>query len=109
VRKHPLMAYRGQKNWPPVWLWTGRGENKHPHGEVGVLKEVHIVVADPLAPANPRPYYRVYLFMDYRKSSYVGCLLFDDASACRQIGEILKNNCGKSLEEIGAIDLSQLL
>jgi hypothetical protein len=47
--------------------------------------------------------------MDYRGSGYVGCLLFDAAAACRQIGEILCKQCGKTIEEIGRIDLSQLL
>jgi hypothetical protein len=89
-------------------MWTGKGDHQYPHGEVGVLKEVHIAVADPSQPDSGRPYNRVYLFMDYRGSSYVGCLLFD-AAACRQIGEILSKQCGKTIEEIGRIDLSQLL
>src|ERR1041385_7723885 len=79
------MSYRGQHSWPPTWMWTGKGENKYPRGEVGVLKEVHISILDPSQPDSHRPYNRIYLFMEYRDSGYVGCLLFDDPTACRQI------------------------
>lgn len=103
------MTYRGQANWPPTWMWTGKGEHKYPVGEIGVLTEVHIAIADPSQPDSIRPYNRVYLFMEYRDSGYVGCVLFDDAAACRQIGEILSKQCGKTMAEIGRIDLSQLL
>jgi hypothetical protein len=40
LRDHPLMSYRGTRNWPPVWTWTRGGENKYPKGEVGILKTV---------------------------------------------------------------------
>lgn len=109
MRRHPLMSYRGQRNWPPVWMWTGAGENKHPHSEVGILKEVHVSIAKPEMPASTRPFNRVYLFMEYRNSAYVGALLFDDARSCEQIEKFLEAQCGRSLEEIGGLDLSHLL
>jgi hypothetical protein len=84
-------------------MWTGTGENKHPHGEVGILKEVHIS-----SPASVAPLNRVYLFMEYRDSSYVGALLFTDAATCKEIGKILEDQCGHSIKEIGDIDLSHL-
>ena len=90
-------------------MWTGKGENKYPRGEVGVLKEVHISILDPSQPDSHRPYNRIYLFMEYRDSGYVGCLLIDDPAACRQIGKILSEQCGKTLKEVGQIDLSHLL
>jgi hypothetical protein len=109
VHIHALMSYRGQPNWPPSWMWVGPGENHYPHGEVGVLKEVHISVLDPLKPDSKRPYNRVYLFMEYRDCRYIGCLLFDDPAGCREIGKILSQYCGRSLKEIGQIDLAHLL
>jgi hypothetical protein len=109
MRKHPLMSYRGQPNWPPVWMWTGTGENKHPHGEVGALKEVHLSIVTPEMPASTPPFNRVYLFMEYRDSTYVGALLFDDAGVCEQIGKLLEAQCGHSLEEIGRLDLTHFL
>src|SRR5262249_53930954 len=103
------MSYRGQLNWPPTWMWTGKGEHKYPIGEVGALKEVHVAITDPRQPDSTRPYNRIYLFIEYRDGGYVGCLLFDDAAACRQIGKILSEQCDKNIAEIGRIDLSPLL
>ena len=90
-------------------MWTGKGDQKHPIGEVGLLTEVHIAIADPRTLEDNKPYNRIYLFTDYRDSGYIGCLLFDDAAACRQIGEILLKQIGKSIEEIARIDLNPLL
>jgi hypothetical protein len=109
LRDSPLFKYRGIHIWPPRWMWTGKGEHKYPTGEIGVLKEVHVSIADPNKPESTRPYNRVYLFMEYRESGYLGCLLFEDATACRQLGNILSHQCGKGLAEIGAIDLTHLL
>jgi hypothetical protein len=109
LRDHAIMSYRGQKNWPPVWMWTGTGENKFPRGELGVLKEVYVSAVDPHSPDSHKPYNRVYLFIEYRDSRYVGALLFDDEATCRQIGKILLDRCGNSIADIGDIDLSHLL
>jgi hypothetical protein len=103
------MTYRGQPNWPPAWLWTGKGPNRRISGEVGVLKEVHIAIDEPDAAYSVRPYNRIYLYMECEESTYVGCLLFDTAAACRQIGDILSHQSGKTLQEIGNIDLTHLL
>ena len=40
LRDHPLMTYRGNRSWPPAWLWTAGYETTHPQGEVGILKAV---------------------------------------------------------------------
>jgi hypothetical protein len=90
-------------------MWTGKGEHKYPIGEIGVLKEVDVSIADPNKPESTRPFKRVYLFIEYRESGYLGCLLFEDAAACRQIGDMLSLQCGHTVEEIGSIDLTHLL
>jgi len=109
IRDHPLVCYRGLRSWPPVWMWTGTGANRYPRGELGALTEVHVSIAAPGEVASAASYNRVYLFMKYRDSRDVGCLLFDDAASCRQIGEILSQNCGKTVKEIGDIDLAHFL
>lgn len=103
------MSYRGQTTWPPTWLWTGKGPNRRISGEVGVLKEVHVAIEEPDAANSARPYNRIFLYIECDESRYVGCLLFDTAVACRQIGDILAQQCGKTLQEIGGLDLSHLL
>lgn len=101
LRDHPLMNYRGLRNWPPIWTWRGgEGENKRPRGEVGILRDVFL--------SNVEPRSRVYLIMEYEDSEYIGCLLFDEASACKQICELLHHHCGSSITEIGDLDLSFL-
>ncbi len=109
LRDSPLLYYGGVHSWPPVWMRTGKGEHERPTGEVGVLKEVHLSIADPNRPDSTSPYNRLFLFIEHRGAGYVGCLLFSDAATCRQIGKILSDNCGRSIAEIGEIDLSGLL
>jgi len=93
LRKHPLVSYRNQSSWPPAWIWIGGNENKHPRGEVGVLKQLKLVDG---------PFVnRCFLWMQYEDSMYLGCLLFSDASFCQQISKLLQEHCGDSIEYIG--------
>jgi hypothetical protein len=109
MRNHPFMTYRGQPNWPPKWTWTGKGENKRPLGEVGILKEVHTSITDRRSPEAVAPYCRIHLFIEYRDGSYIGTLFFDDPAACRRIGDLLSTQCGKTIQEIGDLDLGHFL
>ena len=72
LREHPLMRYKGVPSWPPTWTWTDGLENKHPQGEIGVLKAVAL--------SNIQPADRCFLYIEHEGSSYIGCLLFDDAT-----------------------------
>jgi len=40
LRDHPLMSYKGLRNWPPDWMWIDGKVTKNPKGEVGTLVEV---------------------------------------------------------------------
>lgn len=104
-----ILSYRGIRTWPPTWLWRGEGEDRAARGEVGVLKEVRISVVKPWQPGAVRPYNRIYLFMEYLGSAYIGCLILDDPATCLQIGRILAELCGRTMREIGDIDLEHLL
>jgi hypothetical protein len=108
LRDMPLFSYPGMHTWPPKWSWTGKGARKAARGEVGVLKKVRVSAADPFQ-AGVKPDNRIYLFMDYRDSGYVGCLVLDDAAACRQIGRVLAEMRGWSIKQIGDTDLEHLL
>ena len=109
MRDHPLMSFRGQPNWPPAWVWLGEGKNKYPQGEVGVLKGVRISISEPDNLDGIKPQNRVYLTMEYLGARYLGCLLFDDAAACRQIAALLAKQRGRRVAVIGALDLRHLL
>jgi len=108
LRDSPLITYRGVHTWPPAWMWAGKGEPKTVRGEIGSLNEVHPSIADPGDPSCVRPFNRIYLFIEYQNAEYLGCLLFDDPAACRQIAEILSHQCGRLLSEIGDLDLGRL-
>jgi hypothetical protein len=52
---------------------------------------------------------RCFLHMQHEQSSYIGCLLFDEAAFCQQITEILQSCCNRPIAEIGSIDLAHIL
>src|SRR5215510_10371082 len=100
LRDHPLMMYRRLPNWPPVWLCTD-GYDQRPKGEIGILKAVF---RSAMQPTN-----RCFLLIRHEGSEYLGCLLFDDEAFCRQVMELLKGHCNRSIAEIGRINLAYTL
>jgi hypothetical protein len=101
LRDHPLMSYRGLSNWPPTWTWIDGPENSRPRGEIGVLRSVVL--------SHVQPPTRCFLYIEHEKSSYIGCLLFDDQNFCRQMVKLLEGYCNRSIAEIGSLDVSQTL
>jgi hypothetical protein len=79
----------------------GGGNDKHPQGEVGILKRVE--------KSNVLPADRCFLYIDYEGSSYVGCLLCSDHAFCSPIVRILEANLNKTIAAIGSLDISRLL
>jgi hypothetical protein len=99
LREHPLMSYRGNRSWPPTWMRINGGdEATQPVGEVGILKRVTRSVIE--------PYDRCFLIIEYRGAEYLGALLLSDPAFCREIYRMLIQSCGKTIQEIGDIDLS---
>jgi hypothetical protein len=96
LRDHPLMMCR-RPNWPPVWFCTD-GYDQHPQGEVGTLKAI---LWSYMQPPN-----RGFLLICHENSEYLGCLLFDDQVFCRQVMELLKGYCNRSITEIGGLEVS---
>lgn len=103
LRDHPLMSYKGNRNWPPVWTRIRGREDKHPKGEVGILEEVR------WSPMQLRPFDRFFLVIDFERAVYMGCLLFDDAAFCLGMQRLLRDYCGCSMESIGGLDISHTL
>jgi hypothetical protein len=100
VRTHPLMSYRGISNWPPVWVGTNQ-KHEPLRGEVGILKDV--------VPSQTENANRFFLIIEDEGWRYVGCLLFQDLSFCRQIYKLLCEHRGDTIEQIGNIDLRHTL
>ena len=101
LRDHPLLSLRGVRSWPPVWHWLGDSRNRYPRGEVGILREVKAPTTTPLN--------RCFLVMEYMGGFYMGCLLSEDATFSIALGRLLSQHCDKSIESIGALDMSHLL
>jgi hypothetical protein len=47
LRDYPLITYKGNRSWPPTWLWRGANETSNPKGEVGILKDVISFAVEP--------------------------------------------------------------
>jgi hypothetical protein len=70
LRDHPLMSYKGSHNWPPAWTRIRGREDKHPRGEVGILREVR------WSPIQVGPFDRFFLVIDFDGAAYMGSLIF---------------------------------
>lgn len=100
LRDHPLMSFHGVTNWPPIWTQGTEKNKKIVKDEVGILRYVHDV--------NPGSH-KIYLVIDYEREHYVGTLAFDDIQFRHQITNLLRQQIGHPIEEIGALDLSHTL
>ena len=99
LREHPLMRYHGVPNWPPVWTWRGGDARRNIRGEVGVVRDVFL--------SNIEPRTRLYLIMEHQENEYIGCLLFNDSVFCAQIYTFMNTCRGKTLEQLGNLEIDQ--
>jgi hypothetical protein len=95
LRDHPMMCYRGVRNWPPVWTRVAQETVIKHSGEIGILKQVDCRV---------RFSNRAFLTVEYEGESYIGTLLFDDPVFCRAVGRLLQKNIDRSIKSIGDLD-----
>src|SRR6266699_1903997 len=101
LRNHPLMTRKsGARAWPPRWTTTRQDEHEMPIGEVGTLQRVWI--DEPLDTF-------VFMFVEYNGLRYTGTIYFDDSRSCNEIYNLLKTRVGRSIREIGDLDLSYML
>jgi hypothetical protein len=76
--------------------------NETLRGEIGTLEKVSL--------SKIEPYNTCHLLIEFRHMTYVGTLIFDDATFCRQLCELLQNHhLGKSIKEIGDLDVGRFL
>ena len=95
------MNFAGYANWPPIWV-SGAGSKSYQKnlGEVGTLIGVILNEAAPD---------RLFLRREIKTEQYMGCLAFNDHVFCRQLYIFLQGHIGKSIKEIGDLDLSYTL
>jgi hypothetical protein len=101
LRDHPFMIRKsGFENWPPCWTPKQRGEYTKTTAEVGTLS---------YALMNDFFDNKIFLMMEYEGDRYISGMQFDDPMFCYQIWTLLKANIGRSIKEIGDLDLSHTL
>src|SRR3954465_13911083 len=93
LREHPLTVKSGVKTWPPFWI-TSSGDAAS--GEIGILHDVLIGVLEPTT---------LFLFIEFQGFRYVGSMSFDDPIFCQKICDLLKQNVGRSIKEIGDLEV----
>lgn len=100
LRDHPLMSFGGVRNWPPIWPQSRAGGTITLKGEIGILAHIHHYVGE---------YNKIFLIVEHEGEAFVGGLLFDDVAFSEQLARLLKSKIGRSIREIGNLDLSYLL
>jgi hypothetical protein len=100
-RDHPaLIRGSGLTLWPPQWSNTYQPKEVWPQGEIGTLEKVWM---DDLLDRW------VFLHMRLDAFRYIGAFCFEDRSSCSMIYSLLKSVVGRSIADIGDLDVSHLL
>ena len=97
LREHPLISH----GWPPLWWARADQEKKQLRGEVGILKAVQ--------PYDIQPADRFYLLIEHEESEYLGILVIEDYALSQQVFNLIAKHCGRTIGEVGDIDLSHTL
>jgi hypothetical protein len=95
LRDHPLMIRRGVHNWPPLWTKGTLKDVKRVTGEIGILRYIQ----------SNNVSNRCFLITENERELYTGTLIFDDMKFCRQIVDILRQQVGRPIKEIGDLDV----
>lgn len=96
LRDHPLIAYRGFRTWPPMWIQVD-GSVETLFGEIGVLAGAYL---------SREPLSQCHLLVDYEGKRFAAALPFDNPKFCSQICNVLQANLGRSIKDIADMDLS---
>ena len=97
----PALVFKGAPSWPPAWHWLGDGINRHPKGEVGILRQVKV--------PSTTPFNRCFLVIEYKNALYMGCLITDDLAFGIAFGRFLRQHYGAPIDAIGSLDMSHTL
>jgi hypothetical protein len=100
LRDHPIFFTGFGSWWPPVWISTRQGSRHKLRGEVGVL--VNTIILESL------PHY-LFIRMEHEHELFLGSLLVGSQPLCILFHELLQQYIGKSIDEIGALEIGFLL
>lgn len=100
LRDHPLIIRKsGIPSWPPQWRPVGR-DNGIIQGEVGILEDVSM--SDLIEN-------KIFLAMGHLGERYTSIIAFDDSTFARHLYPSLLKNIGRTIKDIGDLDLSHTL
>ena len=86
--------------WPPHWSTSYRPEKHWPRGEIGTLEDAWMhELLDRC----------VFLYIRHDGFQYTGSICFDDHDSCMIVFSFLESVVGRSIAEIGELDISNLL
>ena len=98
LRNHPSMTRKsGLVNWPPQWRAVGL--DRGVLGELGTLEHVSM---DDLVDN------KIFLSMEHKSERFFAVLAFDDEKFTKQLYHILLQHTGRSVREIGDMDVSHM-
>jgi hypothetical protein len=99
LRDHPLMNRKSRTvSWPPQWQCVDH-DRGIVQGELGVLEDVsmHDLINS-----------KIFMAMDHLSERYITVLALNDEMFARQLYSLLVQHIGRSICEIGDLDLSHL-
>jgi hypothetical protein len=98
LREHPMMTHRGAPIWPPIWV-EKYGDRKLT-GEIGELTHLG---------NNPHESPALFLHITHEGIAYCGSLPIEDLAFRLTVHNLLRQHIGRSIKEIGDLDLSHTL
>ena len=88
------------KLWPPDWSNAYQAKERWPHDEIGMVENVSMhELLDRC----------IFLHVKHDVFYYVGSMYFDDRASSMMVYTFLKSVVGRSIAEIGDLDVSHLL
>ena len=96
LRYHP-----GLSTWPLTWLVMSGAHEKKAPGESAVFTNIRLSSIDPITTC--------YLTVEFENEEYLGTLLCKGHELCDVVYQMLQQNIGQSLGEIGDLDLSDVI
>jgi len=101
LRDHPLLTRKsGYIAWPPKWTTTRLDKSDKPTGEIGTLEQVL---------RNDLFDNKIFMFIQHQGFRYMGSIHVDEPKFCSELLTLLRSNVGRSIQEIGELDLSHML
>lgn len=91
-----MLSRRGKSIWPPLWTTTKGDRHDRPRGEIGTLKKVLM---------HDKFDTKCFLIIDNAGNQYMGTPTFGDTSFRKRICGLLSEWVGRSLEDIGDIEV----